>query len=159
MAAGGEELGSGLGARRHAMTLHTKGFLHITIAVTDLERSTAFYRDVIGCEIVNQYPVDDPIMTFMKTGEDHFVLTKMDGGVSPNPPGDPDIDSTLFHHAFLVDEVDFERAIVDFKAAGIPYFLSDFKHGTFPGRRHVYIHDPDRNSVELATTLSADSHG
>ena len=135
------------------MTLHSKGFLHITIAVSDLERSTAFYRDVVGCEIVNQYPIDDPIMTFMKTGEDHFVLTKLDGSVAPNPPGDPDIESTMFHHAFLVDDADFDRAIVDFQAAGIPYFLSDFKHGTFPGRRHVYIHDPDRNSVELATTL------
>jgi catechol 2,3-dioxygenase-like lactoylglutathione lyase family enzyme len=135
------------------MTLQSKGFLHITIAVTDLERSTAFYRDVVGCKIVNQYPVDDPFMTFMKTGDDLFVLTKVDGQVSPNPPGDPDINSTLIHHAFLVDDADFDRAIADFQAAGIPYFLSDFLHVTVPGRRHVYIHDPDRNSVEFATTL------
>jgi catechol 2,3-dioxygenase len=133
----------------------TKGFLHITIAVTDLERSTAFYRDVVGCEIVNRYPLEDPFMIFMKTGEDHFVLTKIEGSVSPNPPGDADRDTTIFHHAFLVDDADFDRAIADFQAAGIPYYLADFLHGTFPGRRHVYIHDPDRNCVEFATVPAA----
>jgi catechol 2,3-dioxygenase-like lactoylglutathione lyase family enzyme len=138
------------------MTLQSKGFLHITIAVTDLERSTAFYRDVVGCTIVNQYPVDDPFMTFMKTGEDLFVLTKLDGKVSPNPPGDPDRESTMFHHAFLVDDADFDRAVADLQAAGMPHFVSDFLHVTVPGRRHVYFHDPDRNCVEFATTLPAD---
>jgi len=26
-------------------------------------------------------------------------------------------------------------------------------HTTFPGRRHVYIKDPDGNSIELATEV------
>lgn len=135
-----------------SLQLRTKGFLHITIAVTDLERSTAFYRDVIGCEIVNR----NPIMTFMKTGDDYFVLTKLDAHVSPNPPGRPGHDSTLFHHAFLVEPAEFERAIAYFEANGIEYFDCGFNHPTFPGRRHVYIQDPDRNSVELATVVTQD---
>ena len=139
------------------LSLQTKGFLHITIAVTDLERSTAFYRDIVGCTIVNQYPVEDPFMTFMKTGEDLFVLTKVDGPVSPNPPGDPDSNSTLIHHAFLVSDADFDRAVTELKAIGIPYYVSDFLHVTVPGRRHLYFFDPDRNSVEFATSLPSDN--
>jgi catechol 2,3-dioxygenase-like lactoylglutathione lyase family enzyme len=130
------------------MNITTKGFLHITISVTDLERATAFYRDVLGCTIVNQ----NPIMTFMKTGDDMFVLTKLENHVRPNAPGPADIDTTLFHHAFLVDDEDYATALEYFRANGIDHFdCSDHKHSTFPGRKHTYIFDPDGNSIELTT--------
>ncbi len=134
--------------------MKTHGFLHITIGVNDLERSTAFYRDVVGCEVVRT----NPIMTFMTTGDAMFVLTKMPNAyVRPNPPGDPAAPSTLFHHAFLIEPERFEETIEEFKTKGLVYWdCRDMDHGSFPGRRHVYVHDPDGNAVEFATMLPAE---
>jgi len=131
----------------------TRGFLHITIAVADVARSTIFYRDMLGCEIIHQ----NPIMTFMKTGDDQFVLTQIDDYVSPNAPGLPDEDTTLFHHAFLVDDDDYERAVARLSRDGVPTWeCTERGHTTFPGRRHIYFQDPDGNSIELATLRSTD---
>jgi catechol 2,3-dioxygenase-like lactoylglutathione lyase family enzyme len=133
--------------------VRTHGFLHITISVKDLARATAFYRDILGCEIVHT----NPIMTFMKTGSDHFVLTQLDNHVPPNPPGPIGLDTTLFHHAMLVEPAEFDAAVAELEARGIEtYDCSDAGHRTFPGRRHVYVFDPDGNSIELTTITAAD---
>jgi len=129
--------------------------LHITISVSDLPQAEAFYHDLLGCEIVNR----NPIMTFMKTGDDYFVLTKLANHVRPNPPGSAAESTTLFHHAFLVDDAEFDRALAHFRENGIDHYLSDFVHRSFPGRRHLYIFDPDGNSVELVTMISAELAG
>lgn len=128
--------------------LRTKGFLHITIGVTDLGRATDFYQNVLGCELVHK----NPIMSFMKTGEDFFVLTVTGCHVPPNPAGEPVLENTLFHHAMVIDNLAFEDVISELTSRGIPtYDCSDAGHTTFPSRRHVYIKDPDGNSIELVT--------
>jgi catechol 2,3-dioxygenase-like lactoylglutathione lyase family enzyme len=132
--------------------IKTRGLLHITIGVTDLDRATAFYRDVLGCELIRQNR--SKTMSFMRTGDDLFVLTKTGVHQRPNPPGPLDIDNTLFHHAFLVTPDEFDRAMAEFKSRGVEHFdCTPHGHTTFPGRRHVYIMDPDGNAVELATML------
>ena len=134
--------------------IKTKGFLHLTISVTDLDRATEFYQKVLGCELVRKNGANT--MSFMKTGDDFFVLMKMDNHVKPNPPGPLDILTTHFHHAMIVEPDEWDRAIAYFEAEGIEYYVcSDAGHTTFPGRRHVYIHDPDGTSIELVTTPSA----
>lgn len=131
----------------------TRGFLHITISVANLARATAFYRDVLGCTILHE----NRIMTFMQTGADKFVLTQLDHHVSPNLPGPPDHDTTLFHHAFLVDDADYERAVTTLKRDGVDTWdCTDMGHTTFPGRRHIYFQDPDGNSIELVTLVPTD---
>jgi catechol 2,3-dioxygenase-like lactoylglutathione lyase family enzyme len=129
--------------------LRTNGFLHITIGVTDLNRATTFYQDVLGCELVHK----NPIMSFMKTGDDFFVLTVTGRHVPPNPDGDLAIDNTLFHHAMIIAGSDFEDVVAELKARDIATLdCSDAGHTTFPNRRHLYIKDPDGNSIELVTT-------
>ena len=136
--------------------IKTQGFLHLTISVSDLDRATAFYRDVLGCELVRQN--SKHTMSFMKTGEDFFVLTHMDSHVKPNAPGPLDIHTTLFHHAMIVEPDEWERAIECFKAEGIEYYVcTDDGHTTFPGRRHVYIQDPDGNAIEIVSTSSVET--
>lgn len=134
--------------------IKTYGIMHVTISVKDLARATAFYRDVLNCEIVTT----NPIMTFMKTGDQIFVLTQLDHHVSPNSPGAPDLDTTLFHHAMLVHPNAYDDILAELKARGISYYLGEFTHTTFPGRKHIYIHDPDGNSIEFATMIPAELH-
>ncbi|MDX1483726.1 MAG: VOC family protein [Alphaproteobacteria bacterium] len=133
--------------------IKTQGFLHLTISVTDLDRATTFYQDVLGCELVRQN--GKKTMSFMKTGDDFFVLTSLPHHVKPNAPGPLDLETTLFHHAMIVEPAEWDRALDYFEAEGIEYFIcTGAGHTTFPGRRHVYIQDPDGNSIEIVTTSS-----
>ena len=130
--------------------IRTKGFLHITIGVTDLARATDFYANVLGCELVRQ----NPIMSFMKTGDDFFVLTKTGTHVPPNPDGPVSQDNTLFHHAMIVAAGDFDRAMAWLDEHGVAHIdCTAAGHTTFPGRRHAYIKDPDGNSIEITTEV------
>lgn len=130
--------------------IRTKGFLHITIGVTDLDRATEFYQNVLGCELVRR----NPIMSFMKTGEDFFVLSKTGSHVPPNPQGPLDLHNTLFHHAMLIEPAAYEAAVAWLDEHGIEHFdCTPNGHSTFPGRRHMYIKDLDGNSIELATEV------
>ena len=136
--------------------INTKGFLHLTISVTDLDRATAFYRDVLGCKLVRQN--GKHTMSFMQTGDDYFVLTSMENHVKPNLPGPLDLHTTLFHHAMIVEPDEWDRAIEYFEAEGIEYYVCTAAgHTTFPGRRHVYIEDPDGTSIEIVSTSSAEA--
>jgi catechol 2,3-dioxygenase-like lactoylglutathione lyase family enzyme len=117
-----------------------KGILHFTISCTDRHRSAALYRDLLGCEILR---VSDKF-AFMQCGEQHFVLAEMAGHVSPNPPG-----GTLFHHAFIMDPENFDRARAEIEARGIAILkYEEAGHRSFPGR-HLYIHDDDGNGIEI----------
>lgn len=135
--------------------IHTRGLLHITIGVTDLDRATAFYRDFLGCELIRQNR--SKTMSFMKTGDDLFVLTHTGVHQRPNKTGPVNLETTLFHHAFLVTPEEFDRAVAHFEENGIEHYdCTPHGHTTFPGRRHVYVMDPDGNSVELATTIEGE---
>jgi catechol 2,3-dioxygenase-like lactoylglutathione lyase family enzyme len=114
--------------------------VHFTIPVTDLDCSLKFYRDLLGCELVHS----NPLMHFMKCGDSHFVLTKMQEHAPANPPG-----GTLNHHAFAVAREDFDAAMDEMRRAGVECLsYEDRGHRMFPGR-HAYFHDPDRNAIEL----------
>jgi catechol 2,3-dioxygenase-like lactoylglutathione lyase family enzyme len=142
--------------QREETMIKTKGFLHLTISVTDVERAAAFYQDVLGCELVRMNT--KKTMAFMKTGEDFFVLTHMPNHVKPNLPGPLDLVTTLFHHAMIVEPDEWDRALEYFEAEGIEYYIcTDAGHTTFPGRRHVYVQDPDGNSIEIVSTSSLEA--
>lgn len=116
------------------------GILHFTIGVTDLERSRAFYQNVLGCHFWRQ----NATTVFMTCGKDYFVLSKSPRFTPPN-----DGDDTLFHHAFIVRPDEFESAVAHLETLGIEILrYEDEGHRSFPGR-HAYIHDPDGNGIEL----------
>lgn len=128
--------------------IEPKSILHFTIGVTDLDRATAFYKDVLGCRLVRQNR--SRTMSFMEAGGDHFVLTATGRHVRPNGPGE-----TAFHHAFVVAPEAYDAAVAYLEGQGIELMEArgklrtpDTPHTTFPGR-HVYFHDPDGNGVEI----------
>ena len=125
--------------------IRTKGVLHFTISVRDHRAAAKYYSELIGCTITR---INDHF-AFMQSGEDHFVLARMDNHVNPNPPG-----GTHFHHAFIVDPPEFDRAYELLKARGVEILGYDVVgHRTFPGR-HIYFHDPDGNGIEIADPVT-----
>jgi catechol 2,3-dioxygenase-like lactoylglutathione lyase family enzyme len=134
--------------------IEPKGILHFTIGVTDLDRATAFYKDILGCTLVRQNRRHT--MSFMEAAGDLFVLTATGRHVPPNGPK-----GTQFHHAFVVAPEAYDGAVAHLETNGIELLWPqakaegpDTQHNTFPGR-HVYFHDPDGNGLELTDCTEA----
>ena len=114
---------------------------HVHLKVADLERSVAFYRDVLGFEVRARMPgaaflADD--------GYHHHIglNTWASAGGSPPPPGT----TGLFHLAILyATRQELAAALrrvldADIQLSG----ASD--HGVSEA---IYLNDPDLNGVEL----------
>jgi catechol 2,3-dioxygenase-like lactoylglutathione lyase family enzyme len=120
--------------------LKTRKLVHFTIPVKDLDRSEKFYTEILGFQKVRR----NPHMVFMRTGQDHFVLTHSEKPIDPNPGDNHEI-----HTAFLVDPDEYDRAMKELPAKGVRIIKDeDRRKGTFQGRS-AYFHDPDRNVIEI----------
>jgi catechol 2,3-dioxygenase-like lactoylglutathione lyase family enzyme len=120
--------------------IKTKGILHVTIPVSDLMRSRAFYTDVLGLEFVGLAPKDNPHFVFLKSGADYVVLGREASRVRF---------SDIIHHAFMVDGDAFDATVAELKAKGVEVFREDQRdEGVFTGRS-AYFHDPDNNALEV----------
>ncbi len=126
------------------------GLHHLTLICRDLERTTAFYRDVLGLALVHEgVNQDDP-------GTRHFWFG--DGGGTPGtlisfleypslPDGSVGAGST-HHFAFTVESADEQLAWRDYlRARGIAC-TDVFDRSEF---RSLYLRDPDGHIVEIAT--------
>jgi catechol 2,3-dioxygenase-like lactoylglutathione lyase family enzyme len=126
------------------------GLHHVTAICRDLERTTAFYRDALGLELVEAGVNDDD------PGTRHFWF-----GAPGGPPGTlvsfleyPEMAEgkagagATHHFAFAVDgEADLVAWVDHLRDAGIPC-TEIFERGAF---RSVYLRDPDGHIIELAT--------
>lgn len=123
--------------------IETKGVVHFTISVSDPDKSEAFYRDVLGLEVVQKVPSVG--MVFLRSGDDYIILTKSKTPIDPNPGNE-----FLVHHAFKVDANKYDEAVSHLRSHGVdPFFEEDRREGIFIGRQ-CYFHDPDRNVLEIA---------
>ncbi|MEO1797544.1 MAG: VOC family protein [Pseudomonadota bacterium] len=115
---------------------------HIHLKVSDLERSIAFYRDVLGFELQQRY---GPSAAFLSAGGYHHHIglnTWQSRGGSPAPKGHPG----LFHVAFVYPtRADLGRALAQVLEAGIP-LTGAADHGA---SQAIYFDDPDGNGIEI----------
>lgn len=118
-----------------------KGLAHMSIPVSDLERSIRFYCDVVGCTLLQSLP--RPGMAFLDAGGDCVVLVKQAEPI--NPKND---DDTRFHHAFRVDGKDYAEAISHLQANGVRVILEENREDGIVNGQRAYFHDPDRTVLE-----------
>ena len=115
----------------------TEGIDHVAIAVSDLDRSERFYREVLDLERVHE-EWDPP-----------RVLASGGSGMALFPAeGDGDGQSThhILHVAFRVDRAALEAAQSELSDRGIEFRFSD--HGS---AHSIYFEDPDGHRLELTT--------
>ena len=125
------------------------GLHHITLLVEDVERSLAFYRNVLGLRLVKQTVNDDD------SSARHLIFGDEDGrpGTLITCLEYPDLDpghvgrGSTHHFALGVDSEAELAAWRDYLASkGIPTTdvmdRSDFKS--------IYLRDPDGHIVEIA---------
>ena len=115
---------------------------HVHLKVADLERSLAFYRDVLGFELTQRFGSQ---AAFLSAGGYHHQIglnTWESAGGSPPPPGT----TGLYHVAILYPTrallADALRRVL---AAGIE-LDGAADHGVSEA---LYLRDPDGNGVEL----------
>ncbi len=126
-----------------------RGVVHFSIPVSDLETSKAFYTELLGLTFVRHSPAYQ--MMFLTAGNDYVVLCKSDMPIQPNAEG-----SRRVHHAFAVEAVAYDKAKAFLQEKGVEIIDEENRTtGTIRGRQ-FYIHDPDRNVIELTDWAGRD---
>lgn len=127
-------------------SLNVKTIDHITLVVDDLERSRAFYADVLGME-----PCERPAFPFpglwFRAGETYIHMNT--GGDEAGPAGMPPFagskPSRGFHYAFEVDSCD--AAADQLREMGKEIVVGPRSRPD--GARQLYLYDPDGHLVEV----------
>jgi catechol 2,3-dioxygenase len=126
---------------------HSKVSLgHVHLRVADLARATAFYRDVLGLDVMAFGPdFGLPGAAFLSSGGYHHHLglnTRESEGATPPPEGH----TGLYHFALLYpDREELGRAVRHILAYKDPIGAAE-DHGATVS---VYLRDPDGNGIEL----------
>lgn len=131
--------------------LRIAGIHHITLLVADVERSLAFYRNVLGMRLVKQTVNDDD------QSARHLIFGDEEGrpGTLVTCLEYPELDEgtvgrgSTHHFALAVDseaELEAWRDYLNSSGVAATDVLdrSDFKS--------IYVRDPDGHIVEIATT-------
>jgi glyoxylase I family protein len=136
---------------------------HTGITVSNLERSLAFWRDVLGFEFSHRAHQTGELaeqITGVPGAEISLVVLKAPGGhkielleyLAPNDLGHVDIrpcDVGSVHVAFTVENLDAVLnaiAASGWRTAGKPQTL---RSGPNAGKRVIYVRDPDGTTVEF----------
>jgi catechol 2,3-dioxygenase-like lactoylglutathione lyase family enzyme len=120
------------------------GIAEIVLWTRDKQKSVAFYRDLLGLEVIS--PPELPNV-FLKAGEgaagipQMIVLVPMPPEVAARPKG-----NQLHHLAFELPEAVFDEQEQLLRRAG--YQPRGGQHPVLASRT-MYIDDPDGNEVEL----------
>jgi catechol 2,3-dioxygenase len=118
-----------------------KKVAHVVLAVSDVARSKAFYRDALGMEIVSDRPNEGP-SAFMSFGTQHHDIALFQA-----PPGAQRGELGLVHVACQIEGGPeqlkaLRQRVIDMGA--------EVKAQQFHGiTKSVYFSDPDGNTIEI----------
>jgi catechol 2,3-dioxygenase-like lactoylglutathione lyase family enzyme len=140
------------------------GIHHTSRTVSDMERSLAFYRDLLGMPVVLDTEMRGEMLdreVAMEGSHLRFVLLDSGGDTylellhyyspagAPFPSGAKPADVGAHHVALLVDDI--EAAYEQLSSAGVRFTHppQEVDAGSFRGHRTAYCYDPDGLIVEL----------
>lgn len=130
--------------------MQLRGLHHVTAIASDLERTIAFYRDLLGLAIVHDGPSDDDprarhVWFGALGGEAGQLVSFMQ--YPELPPGVVGVGST-HHFALVVDSAEEQEAWRDYLRDHGVDTTEVLDRGAF---RSLYVRDPDGHIVEIAT--------
>ena len=121
-----------------------------TIIVRDIERSVAFYRDVLGATVLR-----DGEPTFLRLGNIWLTINGGGGGtddkpdVIASPPRDPNVISNFIN----LRVADIKRCHEVWSSRGARFITQPKVHAT---EMRCYMRDPDGYLIEVGqTTMTA----
>jgi len=141
---------------------------HTGLTVSDLDRSIAFYRDLLGFELVTQWDSAQPYLRTIvgfPEAELRIALLRLPGGTAGasghhvelleykaprGARGDPrTCNPGNAHIAFMVEDLD--QAYAELRAKGVRFKSApvEITHGRNRGGKAVYFLDPDDITLEF----------
>lgn len=111
------------------------GANHYTLAVSDLDKSFKFYRDILGLKPLCKWPKG----AYFLAGDFWFCLN-LDHHRKPEP------DAHYTHFAFTVSKEDFLKMVELLTESGV----RPFKENSSPGDSFYFL-DPDGYRLEIHT--------
>jgi catechol 2,3-dioxygenase-like lactoylglutathione lyase family enzyme len=132
---------------------------HLVFRVTDLERSIAFYGEVLGCAVVKRR--DDLGLVHLRAGSAMIDLVSIDGRLGKKGGDAPGAGARNVDHLCLRIEPFDEQALIRHLASHKlePTEPISDKFGAEGFGPSLYINDPDGNVVELKGPPGASTPG
>jgi catechol 2,3-dioxygenase-like lactoylglutathione lyase family enzyme len=140
------------------------GVHHTSRSVADMERSLAFYRDLLGLEVLldtemagemleREVALEGARLRLVELGTGGETMLELLQYHEPQPRQDVDelrpCDAGAHHVALAVEDIqaDYDRL----SGAGVEFTCppQEVDAGYFAGHRTVYCYDPDHMIVEL----------
>ncbi len=118
--------------------MNLEGIDHVALAVPEVERTVAWYIEVLGFERRHQESWDVP--AFIAKGTTAFALFPQEGRRAGNQGG------PLLHLALRAVSAEFVRAQEELRARGIPFRFED--HGI---AHSIYFQDLNALPLEITT--------
>lgn len=120
-------------------------FSHLVVEVADLDRSEAFYRDVIGLDLLGRnLTADNRPHSLLAMNTRQRVLLVEVGDVPPYPGSGGSI-----HHGWLLTPEQFALARDRLEAAGYKTGIDPRQNFRAVGEYNMDIHDPDGNRFQI----------
>jgi catechol 2,3-dioxygenase-like lactoylglutathione lyase family enzyme len=151
-----------------------RGVGHVGIRVADIDRTIAFYTEILGMKVTERHEPGELRpgtmgAAFLRCGQNHHDLSVFFGPPDRVQPAGPDADTGRgpiagpHHFAFLVDDrAAFEAMLARIRERGIPIVHGPVKHspthpdgdGTWGENRSFYFCDPDGNRIEITCEMA-----
>lgn len=139
---------------------------HTGISVSDMERSLAFYHELLGMEVIfdSDVPANEPLsnvvgmknatgrVAWLRAGDTMIELWQWDEPSGrPLPPDYVPADKGVTHYAFEVDDVDalYKKVV----AAG---FHANIEPQDLGLHKTTYIKGPDNEIIEILEDRATD---
>ncbi|MGC0331986.1 lactoylglutathione lyase [Streptomyces sp. SAI-170] len=135
------------------MTATTLRTGHIGLNVTDLDRSLAFYRDVLGFTVLGEGKEESRRFAFLGDGE-KLLVTLWQQADEPFDGGR----AGLHHLAFEAESIDrvreYETALKEYGVAFAYEGVVAHREGSASGG--IFFHDPDGTRLEISVPTGAE---
>jgi catechol 2,3-dioxygenase-like lactoylglutathione lyase family enzyme len=121
--------------------------VHFSIPVSDVERSTRFYTEIVGCR--HLATVAQGTMAFLDAAGTCLILVKRAPPINPHPE-----DHGGVHHSFAVAHENYPAALDHLRANGVAITFEENREGGIVNGPRAYFHDPDGTVLEFIDLTS-----